>query len=577
MIRALIEIGGSASRDQMRRFLAFAIANGITQGIALAAMVPILVSLFRQDWPGVRTWLIVLAVAAALNAVLVVASTQIGFTTSMKVIETMHDRLGRHVVRLPLGWFEPRQTGRVSHIAVRGTMFVAQVSMDILVPFVVNISSPATIAVVAYLFDWRIGLALTFAAPVIYLTARWAGRGTARTEDVLHEVGINTDNRLLEFARNQVALRAGGIQGTEYTPLNEAIEAQRQAGRRALWAQTVGQVAQGFVVQTAYGIVVGLATLWAVGGTADPVLMVAMIGLIAQFTGPLRILADLGTALHRAATEVGEVSDILSLPTLPEPDTSLRTPQNNEITLDKVSFSYDGKPLLRNLDLRVKPGQLTALVGPSGSGKTTVTRLIARFYDADSGEIRLGGVPLAELTEADRMQRLSLVFQDVYLFDDTLEANIALGAPDAPPEQIRRAATLARVDEIAERLPAGWQSRVGEGGRMLSGGERQRVSIARALVKQAPVLLLDEATAALDPTTSLAVQTALTELAADTAVLVIAHQLSTITRADNIAFLDDGHIVEQGTHTELLALNGRYANFWRQREQAQHWRVTAER
>ncbi|CAM4110248.1 ABC transporter ATP-binding protein/permease [Helcobacillus massiliensis] len=576
MIRALIDIGGPTARRDMRRFLAFAIANGISQGVALAAMVPVLASLFHGDMRAAGIWLLVLAAAAAIHAFLVVTSTRIGFATSMKVIETMHDRLGRHVVRLPLGWFEPRQTARISHIAVRGTMFVAQTAMDILIPFVVNIVTPATITVVAYAFDWRLGVALTVAAPLIYLAALLAGRATARAEDHLHDIAIDTDNRLLEFARNQVALRAGGLRGTDYTPLAEAIEAQRRAGRRSLWSQVFGQVLQGFVVQAVFGALVGLAVLWALGGSADPVLMVAMIGLIAQFTGPLRILADLGTALHRAGTEVGEVRDILTLPTLPEPETSRGTPRDGTIELDGVHFRYGERPLLNDLDLTVRPGEMTALVGASGSGKTTITRLVARFHDVDAGQIRMGGIPLPELTEVDRMQHLSLVFQDVYLFDDTLEANIALGNPDADTAAIRRAAELARVDEIAARLPEGWQSRVGEGGKLLSGGERQRVSIARALVKQAPVLLLDEATAALDPTTARAVQTALDALPEQTAVLVIAHQLDTIARADTIAFLEGGRIVEQGSHAELLARDGRYTHFWRQRERAQGWRVAAD-
>lgn len=572
MISALRRIGADRAGDDFRRLLVLAVAAGVTQGLALAAMVPALVSLFRSDDSATLTWLLVLAVGAALNAVISVTATLAGFTASTGIIAAMHDRLGDRLVRLPLAWFEPRRTGRTSHVAVRGTMFAAQTSMDIVVPVVVNVSTPATIAVVTFVFDWRLGLALVVAAPVIWGAAWIAQRAIARGARTLHDVSIETDTRLLEFARHQVALRSGNVRGTQYRPLADAIEAQRRAGRRALLSRVFGTALQSAVVQGVFGVVIALAVLRAVDG-ADPVLMVAVIGLLAQFTGPLRILAELGSALRRAGTEMEEVHDILTSEVMPTPDRSSDRPRDNEVVLSGVRFGYGTERVLDGLDLTLAPGRTTALVGASGSGKTTVTRLIARFHDVDGGEIRLGGVPVQDLTEHDLMSRLSLVFQDVFLLDDTLEANIAFGEPDADADRVRRAARLARVDEIAERLSDGWNTRVGEGGSLLSGGERQRVSIARALVKSAPVLLLDEATAALDPTTGAAVRTALAELRGETTVLVIAHQLDTIAGADDIAFLENGRIVEQGTHTELIRQQGRYASFWEQRSQATTWRV----
>lgn len=221
---------------------------------------------------------------------------------------------------------------------------------------------------------------------------------------------------------------------------------------------------------------------------------------------------------------------------------------------------------------------MTALVGPSGSGKTTISRLIARFYDVNAGVVRVGGVDVRDQDTATLMGQLSLVFQDVYLFDDTLIENIRLGRPDATDDDVRAAARTAGVTSIVDRLPQGWETRVGEGGSALSGGERQRVSIARALLKNAPIVLFDEATSALDPENEAHVAQSIRTLADTSTVLVIAHRLSTVIAADQIVVLtDDGHVDDIGTHAELLDRGGQYARFWAERSAAAGWTMAATR
>ena len=229
--------------------------------------------------------------------------------------------------------------------------------------------------------------------------------------------------------------------------------------------------------------------------------------------------------------------------------------------------------MLTGVSLSIPAGSTTALVGPSGAGKTTVTRLIARFHDVTAGTVRIGGADVRDVTSRELADHVALVFQDVYLLDTTIEENIRVGRPGATAGQVRDAARRARVDSIVARLPHGWDTRVGEGGRLLSGGERQRVAVARALLKDAPVLLLDEATASLDAENEASVHAALTELATSRTVLVIAHRLDTIADADQIAVLDGGRIVECGRHAELLAAGGRYAAFWHERARARGWRL----
>lgn len=578
MITALMKIGGPESSARMRGFLVIAALNGLTQGAALAALVPLLVALLRGDIAGAWTWVLVLLGACVVNGVFVVASTRRGSTVSMDIIKDMHHRLSEHMVRLPLSWFDSTSAARASNIVVRGTMFVSQAAMDVLVPVVTAVTTPIAVAVVALLMDWQIGLALLVSMVFILLVTRWGSARNGRAEEIVHSAALETDRRLLEFSEDQVTLRSSGVIGTGYRPLTDAIEARRRAGRHALWSSVVGMIPQSLVINILFGLVVSLAVYQGISGAADPVAMIALIALSTQVSAPLRVLAELTTGLRRAGIELDEVGAVLAQPEMDAPETSRSQPAGNAIELDHVGFGYgDGHRVLDDLTLSLPAGRTTALVGASGSGKTTVTRLIARFWDVDSGSIRIGGVDVKDLSDSDRMAQLSLVFQDVYLFDESLRTNVALGDEDAGDAELERAADLAQVSLIAERLPNGWETPVGEGGRLLSGGERQRVSVARALLKRAPILLLDEATAALDPVTAKAIQTALRQLSGQVTVLVIAHQAETIAHADQIAFLDHGRVAALGTHRQLLETEPRYAAFWTRRTSADQWQITQDR
>lgn len=308
-------------------------------------------------------------------------------------------------------------------------------------------------------------------------------------------------------------------------------------------------------------------------GTLTPekfvLIVILSMGLISPIIGCMKYTDDLA----KVGTIIGQVTDILTAPELSRPETDVQTPQGSTVELHGVHFGYGDTEVLHGIDLIFREGTVNALVGPSGSGKTTLCHLLSRFWDVDGGRVTLGGRDVREYDMDSLMQNFSFVFQNVYLFHDTVANNIRFGRPDAPMEKVIEAAKKARCHNFIMKLPQGYETVIGEAGGSLSGGERQRLSIARAMMKDAPIIILDEATANVDPENEKELMDAISELTHEKTVIMIAHRLKTVRSTDQIIVVDKGRIVQRGTHKELMQADGIYRSFVTGREKAVGWKL----
>ncbi|WP_306369613.1 ABC transporter ATP-binding protein [Nocardiopsis sp. CC223A] len=556
-----------------------AAVGGIVEGLALAALLPAISSLASGEpvWGlGLGAWLVVFAVLAALGFGVNYRQSQSAYGTALDFLHSIHRLVGDQVSKQPLGWFARPLAGRLSRMVSTELMQAGEIYAHMFGPMVSRISSAVVVVTAAWFWNPLLGLVLTVSAPVFVVITLVSTAFMRRGRAVHEPEEVNLADRIVEYAQCQGALRSCG-QSDGFAPLDDALENTYRAKNRAQWIETVGMLLSGMVTQ---GVIVALITVTgslAVAGSLQPIPALAFIGLALRFTSTLSAITESAMGLESRRPLLDAIDEVLTAEPLPEPSSPSGLPAPGTIELDGVTFAYapGTEPVLKDVSLSVPAGSMVALVGPSGSGKTTIARLICRFHDADAGTVRVGGTPVTEQTTEQLMGQLSMVFQDVYLFDDTLEANVAVGRENASREEIREAADLAGVTEIAERLPDGWESRVGEGGRALSGGERQRVAIARALLKRSPIVLLDEATSALDLENEANIVAAVERLRRQATILIIAHRLDTIAAADRIIALDDrGGVEAQGTHDELLAAGGTYARFWDRLHRAQGWRLT---
>ena len=575
--RRMMDAAGS-HRPQLQKALLLSVIASIIQGIIFALFFPLLSALMASPPDMHQVWLL-LALFTALVMVeggLRWREMDFEWLTSADMAHELRVRLAEKLRQMPLEELSQRQSGDLN-IVMSGNVSEIILWIGSLATLTIQtVIVPLMTVLITFFIDWRLAMSLLLTFPLaipIYRYTRDLVRESLRDTAV---ADADAASRIVEYAQGLPVLKSTGQVGARSELLQTALEHQRQVQTKGEQLMTLPLASVSTLVEAGILVLISLGILFIFQGSLSIPALLALIVIAMRFTEPLSLLLGLTSILDLMEIGIERVQAIMAIPALPilAPATQLT---QFDITFEHVSFRYAQQQewALKNVSFQLPPKSLTALVGSSGSGKTTITRLITRFADVQQGTLRIGGVDVRQVDPAHLMKSISVVFQDVYLFDDTILNNIRMAKPEATNMDVEAAARAANCHDFIMRLAHGYDTRIGEIGGALSGGERQRVSIARSILKDAPIVLLDEPTSALDTESEVAVQTAINRLIADKTVIVIAHRLSTIADADLILVLEDGEIVEQGTSWELLNQKGRYASLWNAQQQSQGWRIAA--
>lgn len=551
------------------------IATGTMEGIGLFLLVPTATTIVTGEavWGiTLRWWIVLLALITVLGSYGRFRLAMNSYDMGMNFLQFIHERVGKSVAKAPLGWFTQQRASELSRCVSSEIMFTGQIAAHGVSSLMVAVFSSLALTICCWFWSWQLGLIISVAFPLFYFMAGIGTIAAKKAHEISNPADANLNERIVEFANCQPEIRSAGRSHT-YEPLLQANEKWWKQHIKSLWWETIGMLITGTAAQIIVIAMVVLATILVTEGYLGFIAGMGFIVVALRLMETLSTIGEIAVSIEIRKGPMRIIDEVISKKPLSAPEYSVKLPNPGDITVDNISFGYlDGIEVLHNVSLHALPNTVTALVGPSGCGKTTLSMLISRFYDVNKGRITVGGVDVREQPVEQLMSQISMVFQDVYLFDDTLLANIAIGNEKATKEEIYAAGEKAGVGEIVRRLPDGWNTRVGEAGKKLSGGERQRVSIARAIIKKAPILLIDEATSSLDPENEANILAAVEEIRKNSTVVVIAHKINTIATADQICvFTDDGKIDDIGKHEELINRCAKYKLFWQARNKAQGW------
>ena len=574
-----------ALTDQGYRSLKGAIAACTLTNLALMVPFAITVMVFgvvlmrltgqQVDWRAL--WGLFAAGVLGLLAVFLCARNDYRRTYVTAYRETEATRMGlaEHLRRLPMGFFNQRDLSELTE-NLMGDVSSRESLMSSTVPqLVASCVSTTVVCVMLAFFEWRLALCVFSTLPAALVIVLLSRRHERRLFERQTGARLEASARLMDYVEGIRDIRACRQVGSQSAPMRAALSTLRDIAMRVELAVDVCVSAATTVLQAGVGLTVFTGTTLLTGGEVDFVTLLMFLLIASRVYGPITSILSQLPNLLQLSSRTARLRALAEEPVAAGAGDASGLGEK-AVELRDVRFSYGGggDEVLHGVSLRMEPGTVTALVGPSGSGKSTVARLVARFYEPASGTVAAGGVDLATLDEESWLENVSVVFQDVTLFDDTVMENIRMGRAGATDEEVLAAARAAHCEEFVERMPEGWDTRLGENGARLSGGERQRVSIARALLKDAPLVLLDEATSSLDPENETLVQDAVSRLCAGKTVLVIAHRLRTVAGADQIVVLDQGRVAERGAHAELMAAGGLYARLVRIQTESLGWSIS---
>ena len=564
LISRILNLSGKY-KNRIKSAFIFAFVESILSKMPIFIAFTVLIGFYEKTNTS-KTFLYVgvgLVLVVLLQAVVHFLSDKLQSAAGFMIFADKRIELGNHLRKLPMGYFTAGNLGKINSVLSSDMAFIEEVSMSTIANMMSYVLSTLVLTIFMFVLDYRIGLIAVCVTLVATLLANSMNKMSLSEAAIRQEQSEKLTDAVLSFAEGIGVIKSYNLLGENSKSLTDNFVSSKDTSIKFENKITPWTTGLNIIYGIGITFILAAALYLNYQGTLGLPYMLGLILFVFDLFSPLKTLygeATRLTVMNAALDRIEEVLNETELQDVGKKHISKSDTSEPEICFNHVKFSYGEKEVLHDMSFKMNKNTMTALVGQSGGGKSTVANLLARFWDVDSGEILIRGVNIKDVSLSELMSEISMVFQRVYLFQDTIFNNIAMGKENATKEEVIEVAKKARCYDFIMALPDGFDTMIGEGGATLSGGEKQRISIARCILKDAPIVILDEATASVDVDNESYIQEAISELVKNKTLLVIAHRLNTIRDADNIIVIKEGNIAEQGTHNELIALNGIYKN-----------------
>ena len=574
VLSKFFRFSGRENSSKFKRSIVLGLIEALASAMRIPAIMYILMGIIDKQPLGryIAGSLGIMAVSIVVSVFCKMRSTVLQTEGGYDACAFKRIEIAEHLRYLPMGYFNANSIGEISSVTTNTMESLGDVATRVVMLTTQGILETAMIVLMILLFDWRIGL-ISAAGVVAFFGINSIMQKAGKKESE-RKVVCDTElvSQIMEYIQGISEVKSYNLIGAQTKRLNDANDACAKTNIKMELVFVPYHFLQNAVTKIIGAVIIGCSAYFYISGTLSVLYAIGMTISAFLLYSSLETAGNFSSLLHVVNVCVDKANAILALDTMDIDGRDVK-PENHDIVLSNVTFSYDKRKIIDSISLSIPEKTTTAIVGPSGGGKSTLCNLIARFWDVDSGAVTLGGVNVKDYSMDSLMSNFAFVFQTVYLFADTIENNIKFGRPEATHEEVVKAAKKACCHEFISKLPDGYNTVIGEGGATLSGGEKQRISIARAIMKDAPVIILDEATANVDPENEKELVDAVDALTKEKTIIMIAHRLKTVRHADQIVVVDQGQIVQKGTHEELMRQEGIYRRFVNSREQAVSWKI----